>query len=276
MIDKAMNIWDIVSPYLEIAVIWYALYILLVFIKGTRTVQVLKGLMILLLVFILSQILDLEVINWILFKAFGIAVITFLIIFQPELRRGLARLGQSPFFGVFSREHQKIIDEIIKAAIALSAKKIGALIALEREIGLKTYIESGIHVSSKISSELIGTIFMPNTPLHDGGLIIRGSKIQAAGCLFPLIENPKVSKTLGTRHRAALGLSEETDAVVIVVSEETGSISIAVAGKLTRNLDKSGLRKSLDKFYGPEKRMKSLKHQLDDHAEDDLDEEVVS
>lgn len=276
MIDKVMYIWDIISPYLEITVLWYALYILLVFIKGTRTVQVLKGLLILLFAFLLSQILDLEVINWILFKAFGIAVITFLIIFQPELRRGLARLGQSPFFGVFSKEHQKIMDEIVKAVIALSGKRIGALIALEREIGLKTYIESGVYVSSKVSSELIGTIFMPNTPLHDGGLIIRGGRIQAAGCLFPLIENPKVSKTLGTRHRAALGLSEETDAVVIVISEETGSISVAVAGKLMRNLDEINLRKNLDKFYGPEKRMKSLKHQLDDHVEDELDEEVVS
>jgi diadenylate cyclase len=274
--DRIKDIWTMVSPYVEISVLWYAVYILLVFIKGTRTVQVLKGLLILLLAFLLSQVLQLEVINWILFKAFGIAVITFLIIFQPELRRGLARLGQSPFFGVFSKEHQKIVDEIVKAVVVLSGKKIGALLALEREIGLRTYIESGVNISSKVSSELIGTIFMPNTPLHDGGLIIRGGRILAAGCLFPLIENPKVSKTLGTRHRAALGLSEETDAVVIVVSEETGSISIAVGGKLTRNLDENNLRKLLDKFYGPEKRMKSLKHQLDDNVEDSLDEEVVA
>jgi diadenylate cyclase len=230
----------------------------------------------LLFAFFLSQKLQLEVINWILFKAFGIAVITFLIIFQPELRRGLARLGQSPFFGVFSKEHQKIVDEIVKAVVGLSGKKIGALIALEREMGLRTYIESGVSLSGKVSSGLINTIFMPNTPLHDGGLIIRGGRIQAAGCLFPLIENPRISKTLGTRHRAALGLSEETDAVVIVVSEETGSISLAVSGKLMRDLGEESLRKTIDKFYGPDKRMKSLKHQLDEHVEDSLDEEVVS
>jgi diadenylate cyclase len=276
MIANALKIWNSISPFIEITVLWYALYVLLVFIKGTRTVQVLKGLLILLFAFFLSQKLQLEVINWILFKAFGIAVITFLIIFQPELRRGLARLGQSPFFGVFSKEHQKIVDEIVKAVVGLSRKKIGALIALEREIGLRTYIESGVSLSSKVSSEIISTIFMPNTPLHDGGLIIRGGRIQAAGCLFPLIENPRISKTLGTRHRAALGLSEETDAVVIVVSEETGSISLAVSGKLMRDLDEDSLRKSIDKFYGPEKRMKSLKHQLDEHVEDSLDEEVVS
>lgn len=276
MITDILKIWNIISPFIEILILWYVIYILLVFIKGTRTVQVLKGLFMLIVAFFLSQIIDLAVINWILMRVFAIAVVAFFIIFQPELRRGLARLGQSPFFGVFSKEHRRIIDEIIKAVVALSRKKIGALIALEREIGLRTYIESGIPLASKVSSEIINTIFMPNTPLHDGGVIMRGGRIQAAGCLFPLTENPKVSKTLGTRHRAALGLSEETDAVVIVVSEETGAISLAVLGKLTRNIDEGTLRKSLDKLYGPEKRMKSLKHHLEEHEQDNLDEEMVS
>lgn len=276
MITDILKIWNIISPFIEILILWYVIYILLVFIKGTRTVQVLKGLFMLIVAFFLSQIIDLAVINWILMRVFAIAVVAFFIIFQPELRRGLARLGQSPFFGVFSKEHRRIIDEIIKAVVALSRKKIGALIALEREIGLRTYIESGIPLASKVSSEIINTIFMPNTPLHDGGVIMRGGRIQAAGCLFPLTENPKVSKTLGTRHRAALGLSEETDAVVIVVSEETGAISLAVSGKLTRNVDEETLRKSLDKLYGPEKRMKSLKHHLEEHEQDNLDEEMVS
>lgn len=276
MITDILKIWNIISPFIEILILWYVIYILLVFIKGTRTVQVLKGLFMLIVAFFLSQIIDLAVINWILMRVFAIAVVAFFIIFQPELRRGLARLGQSPFFGVFSKEHRRIIDEIIKAVVALSRKKIGALIALEREIGLRTYIESGIPLASKVSSEIINTIFMPNTPLHDGGVIMRGGRVQAAGCLFPLTENPKVSKTLGTRHRAALGLSEETDAVVIVVSEETGTISLAVSGKLTRNVDEGTLRKSLDKLYGPEKRMKSLKHHLEEHEQDNLDEEMVS
>ncbi|MCK4519292.1 MAG: diadenylate cyclase CdaA, partial [Candidatus Omnitrophica bacterium] len=261
---------------LEIAILWYVVYMLLLFIKGTRTVQVLKGLFILMITFFLSQILDLVVINWILFRAFGIAVIAFLIIFQPELRRGLARLGQNPFFGVFSKEYRKVIDEIIKAVIILSGKKTGALIGLEREIGLRTYIESGVVLASRVSSEIINTIFVPHAPLHDGGIIIRNGRIQAAGCLFPLIENPKISKTLGTRHRAALGLSQETDAVVVVVSEETGSVSLAVSGKLIRNLDEKGLRKSLNKLYGLEGRVSSIGRHMDEHEEDELDEEMVS
>ncbi|MCK5306848.1 MAG: diadenylate cyclase CdaA [Candidatus Omnitrophica bacterium] len=276
MSETVLKIWELTAPLLEIAILWYAVYMFLLFIKGTRTVQVLKGLFILMITFFLSQILDLVVINWILYRAFGIAVIAFLIIFQPELRRGLARLGQNPFFGVFSKEHRKIIDEIIKAVIVLSGKKTGALIGLEREIGLRTYIESGVVLASRVSSEIISTIFVPHTPLHDGGIIIRNGRIQAAGCLFPLIENPKISKTLGTRHRAALGLSQETDAVVVVVSEETGAVSLAVSGKLIRNLDEKGLRKSLDKLYGLEGRVSSIRRHMDEHEEDGLDEEMVS
>lgn len=275
MIANILKTLGTLTVFIEILILWYVIYVLLLFIKGTRTVQVLKGLSILIVAFFLSQLLDLGVINWILTRIFTIAVVAFLIIFQPELRRGLARLGQNPFFSVFSREHRKIIDEIIKAIFALSGKKIGALIALEREIGLRTYIESGVLLSSKVSSELINTIFMPNTSLHDGGVIIRDGRIQAAGCLFPLTENPKVSKTLGTRHRAALGLSEETDAVVIIVSEETGAISIAVSGKLIRNLNEETLRKSLDKLYGLEKRIKSLRQHLEEYEEDEVDEEMV-
>lgn len=269
-----LKFWSKASAPVEILILWYAVYMLLVFIKGTRTVQVLKGLFILTVVFLLSQVLNLEVIKWIFLRVFGIAIIAFLIIFQPELRRGLARLGQNPFFNVFSKEHRKVIEEIVKAASALSRKKIGALIALEGEIGLRTHIESGILLKSRISNELINSIFMPNTPLHDGGVIIRGARIQAAGCLFPLTENPKVSKTLGTRHRAALGLSEEGDAIVIIISEETGIISLAISGKLTRNLNEESLRKALDKLYLPEKRLKPLKNHLEE--QDELDEEMDS
>lgn len=275
-IQNLSGIWQPLFAVLEIVILWYVSYMLLVFIKGTRTVQVLKGLFILIVVFVLSQLLQLTVINWILTRIFAIAVIAFLIIFQPELRRGLARLGQSPFFGVFSREHRKIIDEIIKAALALSGKKVGALIALEREMGLKTYIESGVTLSARVSNELLNTIFMPNTMLHDGGVIVRGGRIQAAGCLFPLTENPRISKTLGTRHRAALGLSEETDALVIVVSEETGTISLAMGGRLIRQLNEETLRKYLEKHYGPEKRMRSMKHHLEEEVHDELDEAMVS
>ncbi|MFH1791347.1 MAG: diadenylate cyclase CdaA [Candidatus Omnitrophota bacterium] len=239
---------------LEILILWFFYYMLLVFIKGTRAVQVLKGLVILVLIFILTQELRLSVINNILTKLFTISVIAFVIIFQPELRRGLARIGQ---FGMFYKEKQTL-DEIARAAMQLAKKKIGGIIAIEREIGLKTYIESGVGIDSHVSSELINTIFMPGTPLHDGGMIIQGSRMVSAGCLFPLTQNPHVSKTLGTRHRAAIGLSEETDAVVVVVSEETGAVSIACGGRLVKNIAENDVANVLEQTYRPKRSRKSI------------------
>ncbi|MDB4349363.1 diadenylate cyclase CdaA [Omnitrophica bacterium] len=229
----------------EIAILWFLYYLLILYIKGTRTVQVLKGIFIVVLIYLVVQRLGLDTITWIMTKLLPISIIALLIIFQPELRRGLARLGQ---FGVFPAK-EIIIDEITKSSTTLSKKKIGALIAIEREIGLRPYIESGVHLDSKVTSELINTIFMPNTPLHDGGVIIQEDRIVAAGCLFPLTQEAHVTKTLGTRHRAAIGLSEETDAIVVVVSEETGAVSIAVGGRLTRDLNKEELIKSLNNMY---------------------------
>jgi diadenylate cyclase len=264
MLEVVLKVW---KPIIEILILWYAIYVLLLFIKGTRTEQVLKGLALLMIAFFITQKLELDVINWILRNIFAIFVIAFLIIFQPELRRGLARLGQSPFFSLFIKEEQ-VIYEVVKASAALARKKIGALIALEREMGLRTYVESGVALDSKVSSEVIMTIFMPNTPLHDGGLIISEDRIVAAGCLFPLTDNPKVSKTLGTRHRAAIGLTEETDAIVIVVSEETGIISLALGGRMTRNLDDKKLIKFLKSFYSPQKRRVTQDEMLEELYEE--------
>ena len=238
----------------EILVLWFVFYMTILYIKGTRTVQVLKGLFILLIVFLVTQRLGLEAINWILTKIIPISIIAFLIIFQPELRRGLARLGQ---FGIFPAK-EMVIDEIAKSAVGLSKKKIGALVAIEREVGLRVYVESGVPLDGKVSSELINTIFMPNTPLHDGGIIIEEDRIVAAGCLFPLSQESHITKTLGTRHRAALGLTEETDAIVVVVSEETGTVSIAVRGKLIRDLDREELVKSLSNLYRPKKEKRTI------------------
>jgi len=238
----------------EILILWFVFYMVILYIKGTRTVQVLKGLVILAAIFIITQKLGLETINWIMAKLIPISIIGFLIIFQPELRRGLARLGQ---FGIFPVK-EMVIDEIAKSATALSKKKIGSLIAIEREVGLRAYIESGVPLDAKISSELISTIFMPNTPLHDGGIIIEEDRVVAAGCLFPLSQESHITKTLGTRHRAAIGLTEETDAIVVVISEETGTISIAVSGKLTRNLDREELVKSLTNLYRPKKEKRTI------------------
>jgi len=244
---------------LEIVILWYVFYRLLVFIKGTPAVQVLKGLVFLIVLFFISlfiaQKLNLAIINWILPRFFAVFVISFLIIFQPELRRGLAQLGQGPILGLFFSE-ERIVDEISKAVAALAQKKIGAIIALEREIGLKPYIESGVAVDSRVSSELLNTIFMPHTPLHDGGVVIQNGRIIAAGCLFPLTQSPKINKNLGTRHRAAVGLTDETDALVIVISEETGVVSLAREGRLQRNIDSESLVKALNKVFGQPNRQK--------------------
>jgi len=254
-----MNLSVIWRPVLEIIVLWYVFYHLLVFIKGTPAVQVLRGLIFLIILFFISlfiaQELNLTIISWILPKLFAVFLLSFLIIFRPELRRGLAQLGQGSVLGLFFRE-ERIIDEISEAVFLLAEKKIGAIIALEREIGLKPYIESGVPLDSKVNSELINTIFMPHTPLHDGGVIIQDGRIVAAGCLFPLTQNPKISKTLGTRHRAAVGLTDETDALVIVVSEETGLVSLAREGKLVSDIDKDSLIRILNNVFGQPRRSK--------------------
>lgn len=248
---EASNIWKII---LEILILWFIYYIILLFIRGSRAVQVLKGLIIIVALLLVTQQFGLTIISWTIAKIFPISVLAFLIIFQPELRRGLAQLGQ---LGAVLKE-EGVIDEIVKSATILSKKKIGALIAVEREIGLRPYIESGIVIESKVTSELINTVFMPNTPLHDGGIVIQNGTIVAAGCLFPLSQDQRLSKTMGTRHRAAIGLSEETDAVVIIVSEETGIISVAIAGKLTRDLDRETLSKILNNLLGSHRQRKSL------------------
>jgi len=237
----------------EIAILWFSYYVLILYIKGTRVVQVLRGIFVVIVLFFVTQMLGLDTVSWIMTKIIPISIIALIIIFQPELRRGLAHLGQ---LGAFSAK-EMIIDEIAKSAATLSKKKIGALIAIEREIGLRPYIESGVLIDSKVTSELLNTIFMPNTPLHDGGVIIQEERIVAAGCLFPLSQETYTTKTSGTRHRAAIGLSEETDAIVVIVSEETGTISLAVKGKITRDLNRDALIKALNDLYRP-RQVKSI------------------
>ena len=246
--------FDPIRFSLELIILWFVFYMLLLFIKGTRAVQVLKGIIIIVIIFLISKELRLETINQILAKLFTISVIAFVIIFQPELRRGLARIGQ---FGIFPGQ-QQALDEIVKACLILSKKKIGALIAIEREIGLRPYVESGIKMDSHVTSELLNTIFTPNSPLHDGGVIMQGSVVAAAGCLLPLTQNPHVSTSLGTRHRAALGLSEETDAVCVIVSEETGDMSISVNGRLTRHIDEKEFGRVLNNIFKPRRAKKSV------------------
>ena len=230
--------------FIEIVLLWFIYYKVLIFIETTRGKQVLKGLLFIIILFLIAQWLNLEVMTWILTKLFAISVLAFIVIFQPELRRGLAKLGQySPFALVVGEE--RIIDEILKASFTLSKRNIGALIAIQRQVDLEPFVESGVPIDGLITSELLVTIFMPHTVLHDGAVIIEGNKIKTAASLFPFTQNPNVPKTLGTRHRAALGLSEETDAVVIVISEENGWVSLALRGRLYQNLSAEDLRENL-------------------------------
>lgn len=244
-----MSYWKIV---LEIAILWYVIYMIFLFVKGTRAWQLLKGLIVIGVIFFATQQLGLDAINWVLTRLVPISIISLVIIFQPEIRRGLTQLGQ---FG----KHQasiELIEEISDASANLSRRKIGALIVIEREVGLKSYIESGTPVDAKVTNYLLTSIFMPQSPLHDGAVIVEQGRLVAAGCVLPLPEGENVfPKSLGMRHRAAIGITEETDAVCIVVSEETGAISVAHTGKLTHGLDEETLIRTLKNlFYNPTKK----------------------
>jgi diadenylate cyclase len=259
--------WEVIKPLLEIMILWIMIYKILVFFEGTRAYQVFKGIIYLIIAFLLSQILGLDTLNWLLTKFFAISIIALVIIFQQELRHGLARLGQQHLFnfGLAEAEIVEIIEEITAATYKLARQKIGCLIAIERETKLKTYIESGISIDAQISSELIQSIFNPQSPIHDGGIITRGNRLVAASCLFPLSDNPNFSKIIGTRHRAALGITEQTDTVVIMVSEESGEISAACDGRFIPIVNRERLVNILkDLLIQNTKRQK--KHQTEQPA----------
>jgi len=244
-----LDLFPLWRPVVEIALLWLFYYGLIRFVQGTVAVQVLRGVVVLLLLFVITEVAGLEVLNWLLTRLVPFSVAAFLILFQPELRRGLAKIGGEYLFKVAPRK-EEVIEEVIKAVAVLARKKTGAILAIERQTHLRPYTESGIILDSEVTSELLVTLFTPPAPLHDGGVIIAQGRVLAAACLFPLTQDPRVSKTLGTRHRAALGLSEETDALVIIVSEETGAISLAVRGELSRDLDRDSLDHALRDLYG--------------------------
>ncbi len=243
--------WDTI---IEVLLLWVAYYAVFLLLRGTAAEQVIKGLIIISLIVMVTRGLNLQIINWLLTRLLAISVIMFVIIFQPEIRRALARIGR---FGIFTGERE-FLDEVAKAATVLAKKKTGGLIAIERETGLRRYVESGVAMDSKVTSELINTIFNVATPLHDGGIIISEHRIEAAACLFPLTQNPNIPRSMGTRHRAAIGLSEETDAVVVVVSEETGNISIALGGHITRQLDPKNVIVFLSGVFKPKTSKRSF------------------
>ncbi len=228
---------------IEILVVAFVLYRVLLLIQGTRAVQMLIGIVVLVLVYAIAWLAKLSMITYLLELVFTYGAFAALIIFQPELRAGLAHLGQSRVTRLFKRmEEVEVADEVAEAVERLTRSGIGAIVVLEREMALGDYIESGSEMQAKVSADLLATIFTPYSPLHDGAVIVRGDTIIGAGCILPLSQAPLADRSLGTRHRAALGLSEETDALVIVVSEETSTISMALAGRLTRNLTPAQLR----------------------------------
>lgn len=241
---------------LDILVVALLIYRLTLQIRGTRAVQLIKGLVVLLVAATISRWLGLYTINWILDKVMAMVVVAIPVVFQPELRRALERLGRGKFFArpvYFLGEEAagRLVNELVRAVMIMSKKRTGALIVLEQETGIYDYMETGVKIDGVISGELLLNIFMPNTPLHDGAVIVRGERAVAAGCFLPLSENPDLSKELGTRHRAGIGITEHSDAVVIVVSEETGIISIAREGKLIRHLDEGTLREYLEDLLLP-------------------------
>ncbi|MGD9781695.1 MAG: diadenylate cyclase CdaA [Kiritimatiellia bacterium] len=232
-----------VGGLLEMLVLSVLFYYAILFFRGTRGAQVLLGFVTAMIaMLVLTRIFHLDTLNWLLQQFSVYLVVAFLVIFQPEIRRALAELGKQRVFATSLRE-RGILDEIVEAVSRLAADKIGALIAIEREIGTRAVQETGTRVDSLVNAELLATIFFPHTPLHDGGVVIEGDRVRAAACVFPL-SGRDIGK-LGTRHRAAVGLSEETDALVVVVSEETGAISLAYKGRLIRGLDEARLRRIL-------------------------------
>lgn len=240
--------------WLEIFILAALLYYIFRLFKGTRGSSILSGLIILFLaLYAITSLSHLDVLNWILTKLMLYITLAIVVIFQPEIRRVLARLGRQPWRNNGMVTQKSLVEPLMQCVKLLSNRKIGALIAIEREIGTRAIQDTGTKMNSSVSAELLSTIFFPHTPLHDGGVIISGDRICAAGCLFPLSQKEELSKTLGTRHRAAIGITEETDAIVVVVSEETGAVSIAYNGRLRRGLDDERLRRVLSSMLRRER-----------------------
>jgi len=239
----------------DIAIVSYLFYKIMTMVRRTRAIQLLKGLLVLLVVAFISNLLQLQTVSWLLSQFQTMLLVALPIIFQPELRRALERLGQGSFFShqVMDQEtFQRMVEEIVRAVQIMAKTQIGVLLVLERDTGLNEYADTGIIVNAEVSCELLENLFFPKAALHDGATIIRGNHVYAAGCFLPLSENPNISKSLGTRHRAALGLSEVSDAFIIVVSEETGVISVVEEGRITRYLNDDTLRNMLmERFRRP-------------------------
>ncbi len=258
-----------ITDIIDVAIITFIIYKTLKFIRDTRTVQLLKGVVVLIVVTQVSQIVKLHTVNYLLSSAMQLGVIAIIVVFQPELRRALEQVGRTSmgqWFNFDERaedvEMEKIIAEVTNSCASMSKSRIGALIVMEREIKIGDIVGTGITLNADVSAELLINIFIPKTPLHDGAVIIRDNKIEAASCFLPLSQNPNVSKELGTRHRAGLGMSEESDAVVVIVSEETGGISIACGGELNMKLSPEALERELNRLFDVKKKDSKFKKNI--------------
>lgn len=255
--DIQMFVWNVfhrpnLVDFFDIAIVAFIIYQLVMLTRQTRAIQVLKGLAILLVASYLSSLIGLTALNWLLRTILNSGAMVLIILFQPELRRALEEIGRGTRLdrGHDSQsENARIVDELVQCCLRLSKRRVGALIVFEQKTGLKDVMETGTPIDSLISAPLLENIFEPNTPLHDGAVIIREQRIVSAACVLALSESSALSRDLGTRHRAALGVSESTDAVALIVSEETGIISFARGGKITRHLDAEALRKMLSTLY---------------------------
>ncbi len=236
---------------LDIGIIAFVLYRLIHMIRGTRAMQMIIGLVVILLAYVSSQMFGLFTLNWVLDNFLGSIILVIIVIFQSDIRRALTQFGTAPLFGGADRiERGQVLEEITKAVVSLATRRIGGLIVLEREVGLNEYIEVGTRLDARVTRELLESVFIPHSPMHDGALVIQKGRVAAARCFLPLSVDPNLSQAFGTRHRAAVGLTEETDAVVIVISEERGKISLVVGGKVIQDLEGPQLRSSLQRLFG--------------------------
>mgnify|MGYP001170035557 CR=1 FL=1 len=255
MLDGGFDLLTILRITVDIALIWYVLYKLMMLIRGTKAVQLLKGIAVIMMIWLISIAFNLQTVRYFANQFIMWGIIVIIILFQPELRRALEQLGRGSLFSR-SNKTKENVDEIIQAIVEsckyMAKRRIGALITIEKETGIDDYAETGIPINGKLTHQLLTNIFTPNTPLHDGAVIIKKDRIIAAACFLPLSESPFISKELGTRHRAAMGISEVTDALTIVVSEETGAISCTKNGKMQRDISEEALIELLREHYLPQ------------------------
>jgi diadenylate cyclase len=247
---------DIVISVFDIIIVAFVLYRLIMLIKGTRAVQLLKGLVVLLVATAVSDWLGLDTVHWLLRQTMTALVVALPIVFQPELRRALEKIGGGRFLArpltlMAEDDRTDVIDEVVRSVRELAQTRTGALIVLERNTGLEEYIDAGVQTDAVLSAELLINIFVIKTPLHDGAAIIRGDRLAAAACVLPLSSTSRLARNLGTRHRAAVGITEQSDALAVVVSEETGLVSLAVEGNLSRGLEEDQLRERLSTLLQP-------------------------